>query len=69
MTKWVGNNDYRYTIRWEDKNGAAVLTQRYLGPRFVLDIDDISNEDFWAAPKNYDVTYPADVTRVSLTLV
>ena len=64
VTKWVGNNDYRYTIRWEDKNGAAVLTQRYLGPRFVLDIDDISNEDFWAAPKNYDVTYPADVTRV-----
>lgn len=64
VTKWVGNNAYRYTIRWEDKNGAAVLTQRYLGPRFVLDIDDISNEDFWAAPKNYDVTYPADVTRV-----
>lgn len=64
VTKWVGNNDYRYTIRWEDKNGAAVLTQRYLGPRFVLDIDDISNEDFWAAPKNYDTTYPADVTRV-----
>jgi hypothetical protein len=64
VSKWVGNNDYRYTIRWEDKNGAAVLTQRYLGPRFVLDIDDISNEDFWAAPKNYDVTYPADVTRV-----
>lgn len=64
VTKWVDNNDYRYTIRWEDKNGAAVLTQRYLGPRFVLDIDDISNEDFWAAPKNYDVTYPADVTRV-----
>lgn len=64
VTKWIGNNDYRYTIRWEDKNGAAVLTQRYLGPRFVLDIDDISNEDFWAAPKNYDVTYPADVTRV-----
>ena len=64
VSKWVENNDYRYTIRWEDKNGAAVLTQRYLGPRFVLDIDDISNEDFWAAPKNYDVTYPADVTRV-----
>lgn len=64
VTKWVDNNDYRYTIRWEDKNGAAVLTQRYLGPRFVLDIDDISNEDFWAAPNNYDTTYPADVTRV-----
>ena len=33
---WVTNNDYRFTIRWEDKNNAAVLTQRYLGPRFVL---------------------------------
>ena len=64
VTKWVGNNDYRYTIRWEDKNGAAVLTQRYLGPRFVLDMDDIANEDFWAAPNNYDVTYPADVERI-----
>lgn len=61
---WETTNNYRFTIRWEDKDGAAVLTQRYLGPRFVLDMDDISNEDFWAAPKNYDVTYPADVTRV-----
>ena len=33
VTKWVGNNDYRYTIRWEDKNGAAVLTQRRSSPR------------------------------------
>jgi hypothetical protein len=64
VSKWVENNDYRYTIRWEDKDGAAVLTQRYLGPRFVLDMDDIANEDFWAAPKNYDTTYPADVTRI-----
>lgn len=62
---WVENNDYRYTIRWEDKDGGlAVLTQRYLGPRFVLDMDDIANEDFWAAPKNYDTTYPADVERI-----
>ena len=61
---WIQNNDYRYTIRWEDKDGAAVLTQRYLGPRFVLDMDDIANEDFWAAPKNYDTTYPADVERI-----
>lgn len=65
ISKWVENNDYRYTIRWEDKaGGLAVLTQRYLGPRFVLDMDDIANEDFWAAPKNYDTTYPADVERV-----
>ena len=61
---WIKNNDYRYVMRWEDKNGNAILKQRYLGPRFVLDMDDIANEDFWAAPKNYDVTYPADVERI-----
>ena len=61
---WVDNNNYTYTVRWEDKNDAAVLTQRYLGPRFVLDMDDIANEDFWAAPSNYDTTYPDDVIRV-----
>lgn len=61
---WIQNNDYRYVMRWEDKDGNAILKQRYLGPRFVLDMDDIANEDFWAAPKNYDVTYPADVERI-----
>ena len=61
---WVTNNDYRFTIRWEDKNDAAVLTQRYLGPRFVLDMDDIANENFWAAPSNYGHIYPKDVERV-----
>lgn len=61
---WIDKNDYRYVMRWEDKNGNAILKQRYLGPRFVLDMDDIANEDFWAAPKNYDVTYPADVERI-----
>ena len=59
---WIQNNDYRYTIRWEDVNGNAVLTQRYLGPRFILDMDDIDNEDFWADPSN-GTTYPADVKR------
>ena len=61
---WIQNNNYRYVMRWEDKNGNAILKQRYLGPRFVLDMDDIANEDFWAAPNNYDVTYPADVERI-----
>ena len=61
---WVTNNDYRFTIRWEDKNNAAVLTQRYLGPRFVLDMDDIANENFWAEPSNYGHVYPKDVERV-----
>lgn len=62
---WITTNDYRYVMRWEDdNNNNAILTQRYLGPRFVLDMDDIANEDFWAAPKNYDTTYPADVKRI-----
>lgn len=62
---WITTNDYRYVMRWEDdNNNNAILTQRYLGPRFVLDMDDIANEDFWAAPKNYDTIYPADVKRI-----
>ena len=59
---WIDNNDYRYVMRWEDKNGNAILKQRYLGPRFVLDMDDIANEDFWAAP--ITGTYPNDVERI-----
>ena len=61
---WIDNNKYRFTIRYEDVNGTAVLTQRYLGPRFVLDMDDIANEDFWAVPSNNGVVYPKDVKRV-----
>ena len=61
---WIQNNNFRFTIRYEDKNGTAILTQRYLGPRFVLDMDDIANEDFWAMPNNYGVTYPEDAKRV-----
>ena len=60
---WIDNNNYRYTIRYEDVNGAAVLTQRYLGPRFVLDMDDIDTEDFWADPSN-GTTYPTDTKRI-----
>ena len=59
---WIDKNDYRYVMRWEDKNGNAILKQRYLGPRFVLDMDDIANEDFWAAP--IPGTYPNDVERI-----
>ena len=60
---WIDNNNYRYTIRYEDVNRSAVLTQRYLGPRFVLDMDDIDTEDFWADPSN-GTTYPADTKRI-----
>ena len=59
---WIDKNDYRYVMRWEDKNGNAILKQRYLGPRFVLDMDDIANEYFWAAP--ITGTYPNDVERI-----
>ena len=61
---WIQNNNFRFPIRSEDKDGKAILTQRYLGPRFVLDMDDIANEDFWAMPNNYGVTYPEDAKRV-----
>ena len=61
---WIQNNNFRFTIRYEDKDGTAILTQRYLGPRFVLDMDDIANEDFWAMPNNNGVTYPEDAKRV-----
>ena len=61
---WIQNNNFRFTIRYEDKDGKAILTQRYLGPRFVLDMDDIANEDFWAMPNNYGVTYPEDAKRI-----
>ena len=64
IPNWIDNNNYRFTIRYEDVNGTAVLTQRYLGPRFVLDMDDIANEDFWAVPSNNGVVYPEDVKRV-----
>ena len=60
---WIDNNNYRYTIRYEDVNGSAVLTQRYLGPRFVLDMDDIDTEDFWADPSNGTI-YPTDTKRI-----
>ena len=63
---WIDTNKYRYVMRWEDdqSNKLAVITQRYLGPRFVLDMDDITTEDFWAAPDNYGHVYPADVKRI-----
>ena len=61
---WIDNNNYRYTIRYENmSNNTAVLKQRYLGPRFVLDMEDIDNDDFWADPSN-GTTYPNDVTRI-----
>ena len=66
--KWVTDNKYQYVMRWEDKDyakatGRAVLTQRYLGPRFVLDMDDIAREEFWTLnPKTAD-EYPAEISR------
>ena len=68
-TNWVSDNKYQYVIRWEDKDyenqttGRAVLSQRYLGPRFVLDMDDIAYEEFWNLNPNTANEYPADISR------
>ena len=62
---WIDNNNFRYTIRYEKMSNLTVeMTQRYLGPRFVLDMEDIDNDDFWAMPNNYGVTYPEDTKRI-----
>ena len=44
---WITNNNYRYTVRYEKVGSTVEMKQRYLGPRFVLDMEDIDNEDFW----------------------
>ena len=68
-TNWVSDNKYQYVIRWEDKDyenqttGRAVLSQRYLGPRFVLDMDDIAREEFWNLNPDHANEYPSDISR------
>lgn len=63
---WIANNNYRYTIRYEKMSNKTVeMKQRYLGPRFVLDMEDIDNDDFWADPSNGTTpAYPQDTKRV-----
>lgn len=62
---WIDNNNFRYTIRYEKMaNYTVEMKQRYLGPRFVLDMEDIDNDDFWAMPNNYATTYPEDTKRI-----
>ena len=66
---WITNNKYQYVMRWEDKDyankttGSAVLSQRYLGPRFVLDMDDIAREEFWNLNPDHANEYPAETSR------
>ena len=68
-TSWVSDNKYQYVIRWEDQDyknattGRAVLSQRYLGPRFVLDMDDIAREEFWTLNPKYTNEYPEETSR------
>jgi len=68
-TNWVSDNKYQYVIRWEDQDyanattGRAVLSQRYLGPRFVLDMDDIAREEFWNLNPDHANEYPSDISR------
>lgn len=63
---WIANNNYRYTIRYEKmSNNTVEMKQRYLGPRFVLDMEDIDNDDFWADPSNGTTpAYPQDAKRI-----
>jgi len=63
---WIANNYYRYTIRYEKmSNNTVEMKQRYLGPRFVLDMEDIDNDDFWADPSNGTTpAYPQDTKRI-----
>ena len=66
---WITDNKYQYVMRWEDKDyankttGRAVLSQRYLGPRFVLDMDDIAREEFWTLNPKYTNEYPEETSR------
>ena len=63
--QWISNNNYRYTVRYEKVGSTVELKQRYLGPRFVLDMEDIDNDDFWADPSNGTTpAYPEDAKRV-----
>ena len=58
---WITNNNYRYTVRYEKVGSTVEMKQRYLGPRFVLDMEDIDNEDFW---NEVPSGFPEDAKRV-----
>ena len=58
---WITNNNYRYTVRYEKVGSTVEMKQRYLGPRFVLDMEDIDNEDFW---NEVPSGFPQDAKRV-----
>ena len=66
---WITDNKYQYVMHWENQDyankttGRAVLSQRYLGPRFVLDMDDIAREEFWNLNPSTTNEYPADISR------
>ena len=59
--QWIKNNNYRYTVRYEKVGSTVEMKQRYLGPRFVLDMEDIDNEDFW---NEVPSGFPQDAKRV-----
>ena len=58
---WITNNNYRYTVRYEKVGSTVEMKQRYLGPRFVLDMEDIDNEDFW---NEVPSGFPEDAKRI-----
>ena len=59
--QWINNNNYRYTVRYEKVGSTVEMKQRYLGPRFVLDMEDIDNEDFW---NEVPSGFPQDAKRI-----
>ena len=59
--QWIKNNNYRYTVRYEKVGSTVEMKQRYLGPRFVLDMEDIDNEDFW---NEVPSGFPQDAKRI-----
>jgi len=59
--QWINNNNYCYTVRYEKVGSTVEMKQRYLGPRFVLDMEDIDNEDFW---NEVPSGFPEDAKRV-----
>ena len=58
---WITNNNYRYTVRYEKVGSTVEMKQRYLGPRFVLDMEDIDNDDFW---NEVPSGFPQDAKRI-----
>ena len=54
------DNDLQCAIRIDYKNKELVLTQRYLGPNFILDPFDIDTDAYWKYLGNTNITPLSD---------